>query len=429
MQNVVGLTDTAFLGRVGVVELGACGLGVLWYFAFSLVSSGLSTGVQIMTANRVGRTETKSVGRVVDHAMILGLAVGLALLVWFRWITPLIFERIIVSEAVRAGAIDFIRIRGLDAFFIFGIMILRGFFNGVERNRIIMVSTFVLAATNVILNYGLIFGRLGMPKMGLEGAAWASVIAQITGFFVLFFYVYYRGLHREYRVFRLHFFRPRDYRKSVFRELIKISTPVGIQHIFSVLSFFLFIKLIETRGELALAASEVAKNLYIMFMITTWGFATAAGTFVGNLMGQNRPQDVWPTIRRVTWTSMAVGCSISLLLVVFPEAFLRVYTHDASVVAVAKPLCYLFASALALYSFGGVFLYSVIATGAAKVGMYIEITIIALYCAYMVVAHAMAVSLPVFWITEPIYFGTMALLAWAYLRSRKWERYLTPKPA
>jgi Na+-driven multidrug efflux pump len=82
---------------------------------------------------------------------------------------------------------------------------------------------------------------------------------------------------------------------------------------------------------------------------------------------------------------------------------------------------------LAFYAFGGVYLTSVIATGAAKVGMYIELVIIVVYCAYMLAAHAYGVSLPVFWLTEPLYFSTMAFLSWLYLRSGHWRRYLQPK--
>ncbi|MCS7087003.1 MAG: hypothetical protein NZ534_13095, partial [Bacteroidia bacterium] len=78
---------------------------------------------------------------------------------------------------------------------------------------------------------------------------------------------------------------------------------------------------------------------------------------------------------------------------------------------------------VALYSLGGVFLYAVVAAGAAKIGMYIEIVITAVYCAYMLAAHAADVSLPVFWFTEPIYFSCMAILSWAYLKSGRWKAY------
>ncbi|MEG1545907.1 MAG: MATE family efflux transporter, partial [Bacteroides sp.] len=187
-QNVINVTDTAFLGRVGEVELGASAMGGLFYICIFTIAFGFSTGSQIMIARRNGEGRFADVGPVMIQGILFlfvmaGLLFGLS-----RSFAPSIMRVLISSDKILDATMEFIDWRIYGFFFSFINVMFRALYIGITRTKVLTINAVVMALTNVVLDYIFIFGKCGLPAMGIKGAAIASVIAEASS--ILFFVIY-----------------------------------------------------------------------------------------------------------------------------------------------------------------------------------------------------------------------------------------------
>lgn len=176
-QTFLGITDTAFLARVGEIELGSSAIGGVFYFVLVMVGMGFGIGSQILMARKAGANDQPAIGKIFDHSilLLLLLSVVLFILIWFSG--HFIFKQIIQSPLIVLGANEFLNYRIWGIFFVMIAMAFRAFYVGISQTRIITYSAIVMAALNILLDYLLIFGNYGFPKMGIAGAGLASAIS------------------------------------------------------------------------------------------------------------------------------------------------------------------------------------------------------------------------------------------------------------
>ena len=174
-QNIINFTDTAFLGRVGEIALGAGAIGGLFYLAVIMLGLGFGTGAQIIIARRLGEGKFKDIGEIVIHTIIFLTFLAILIFILLKYVSVDLLRFSIDSTAIYTDSIAFLDIRAYGIFFAFINMAFRSFYVGIAKTKVITYTTLVLAAVNIFLDYGLIFGNLGMPEMGIRGAALASV--------------------------------------------------------------------------------------------------------------------------------------------------------------------------------------------------------------------------------------------------------------
>ena len=189
-QNVINVTDTAFLGRVGEVELGAAAMGGLFYICAYTLAFGFSTGSQIVMARRNGEKQYTEVGPVMIQGIAFLLLLAAFMFTLSRLFAGDILNLLISSDQVRNATIEFLDWRVFGFFFSFVNVMYRALYVGITRTKVLTLNAVLMAITNVILDYILIFGHLGFPAMGIKGAAIASVIAE--GVSIVFFVIYTR---------------------------------------------------------------------------------------------------------------------------------------------------------------------------------------------------------------------------------------------
>ncbi|MEG2514827.1 MAG: MATE family efflux transporter, partial [Bacteroidaceae bacterium] len=158
-QNVINVTDTAFLGRVGEVELGASAMGGLFYICIFTIAFGFSTGSQIMIARRNGEGRFADVGPVMIQGILFlfvmaGLLFGLS-----RSFAPSIMRVLISSDKILDATIEFIDWRIYGFFFSFINVMFRALYIGITRTKVLTINAVVMALTNVVLDYIFIFGK------------------------------------------------------------------------------------------------------------------------------------------------------------------------------------------------------------------------------------------------------------------------------
>ena len=156
-----------------------------------------------------------------------------------------------------------------------------------------MIETIFLLIVNGLLNYALIFGKWGLPAMGIAGSALASTIAEALGAIVFLLYLYFDKKITYLRIFA----KPRIEFKLI-RDQFNLAAPIVAQNFVSLGAWFVFFAIIEDMGERALAISNLVRVVYLILSIPTWGFSSATNTIVGNLMGQGNFLSILPRDRK-----------------------------------------------------------------------------------------------------------------------------------
>lgn len=416
-QNIISLTDTIFLGRVGEVEQGACGLISIYYTVFVMMGLGLSRGGQILIARRTGQDNPTAIGFITYNLLYAEILLACCMFIFLQFISPTIIWLFIKSPEIYNASLQFLYFRSFGIFFsLFG-FVLMSLYTGIGRTKVIAGVTVTLCLTNLILNYGLVLGNFGLPKMSIAGAGLASTIAEIVATIVGVLYVIF---DKNIKKFNIHSFNPIDW--QLIKHLLTISVPLVVQYLIGLGSWFVFFSLIEKMGERQLAVSIVLKIIYSFFSIPAWSFASAANSLVSNLMGQNKHRVVKTAIYRTSVLSLVVTLVMCLILMIFPETVLTIFTDQEAVRIDALPVLFVLVTVILGCSVATVIFNGIMGTGATKVSLLIEVVAVIIYLFYTyIVIKVLGLGLTHAWAAEFLYWVLLAVFSWFYLQSDKWK--------
>lgn len=243
-QNVINITDTAFLGRVGEVALGASAMGGLYYICIFTVAFGFSAGSQIIIGRRNGERRYEAVGPVVLQGTLFLLVLAAVCFVASRLWGERMMGVMVSSDELRRATMEYLDWHIYGFFFAFTSVMFRALFVGITRTRVLTLASVVMSVVNVVLDYLLIFGHAGLPRLGIAGAAIASVVAEAAS--VLFLAVYTRLTvdRRRYGLDRL-----RRFDLRLIRQVLSISGFTMLQYFVSMSTYFIFFLAVERLGQ------------------------------------------------------------------------------------------------------------------------------------------------------------------------------------
>jgi putative MATE family efflux protein len=416
-QNFINVTDTAFLGRLGEVELGAGAIGGVFYLTIIMFGYGLSVGTQIIVARREGEGKHRHVGRVMEHSFAALVVIGALMFILMKFLSPLFFSLIISSKQILFASNEFIQMRAWGVVFAFINMGFNAFYIGTSNTRVITWSTVSMALVNIVLDYILIFGKFGFPELGLKGAAIASFCAEIS---VSVFFVWYTLSHTDLKKYRLFYFR--GFNLSILTRIGRISVPVMFQNFLSLAVWFVFFVFVEQLGETQLAVSNIIRSVYVILMIPIWGFAAASSTLVSFLIGQGREQHVLPVIYKTAGLCFLMVSGFVLLIIFMPVGIVSLYTNDEALISASLPVLNVVSGTVICFGFAMVFFNGLSGTGKTNVTLIIELIVVAVYliAAYLLTS-VFKLSIARVWTVEYLYAVALFLLSFIYLKSGKWK--------
>ena len=416
-QNFINVTDTAFLGRLGEVELGAAAIGGVFYLTIIMVGYGLSVGSQIIVARREGEGKHRHVGRVMEHSFVVLLFLSFIMFAIMKFFSPGFFLQIISSDRIYAATNDFIQWRSYGVFFAFINLGFNAFYIGTSNTRVITWSTVFMACFNIFLDYVLIFGKLGFPELGIKGAAIASFCAEIS---VSVFFIWYTLRFTDLKKYRLFYFR--RFNLNILSRITRISVPVMFQNFLSLAVWFVFFVFVEQLGETQLAVSNIIRSVYIILMIPIWGFAAASSTLVSFLIGQGRHNQVLPVIYKIAWLCFLMVLGFVILIVLMPFQVLSIYTTDINLIEASLPVLNVVSGSVISFAFAMVFFNGLSGTGKTQISLLIEILVVT---AYLFIAYTFTniLGLSVAWVWTVEFFYSLALftLSFLYLKYGNWK--------
>jgi putative MATE family efflux protein len=412
------ITNNIFLGGLGQEALGIAGITGVYYLIFAVVGHGLNNGLQALISRRAGENRIDEIGRLFTQGIYISFGFA-ALGIVFTWfVAPMILKFSLHDPERVAIAVRFLNIRILGLPFLYVYQMRNALLVGTNQTRYLILGTATEAVVNVFFDYTLIYGKLGLPQMGFNGAAIASIISEIAGLVVLFMVLRYKGISKQ-----LNLFKSWNFERSNSKLILVQSSPLIAQHAISIISWEFFYILIEHHGARDLAVSNTMRNMFGFFGCFTWAFAATANTMVSNVIGQNKQELVIPLIKKIMIWSVGFATIVCLILNLYPHAFLSIYGQGEDFIQAGIPVLRVVSLALVLMSVSVVWMNAVTGSGNSSMNLATEFVAIIFYCIYVYTTlEKMQLPITWGWGSEWIYWTTILIPSLWYMQSGKWKK-------
>jgi multidrug resistance protein, MATE family len=313
-HTFVQFIDNIMVGQLGTAELAAVSLGNSFVFVAMSLGIGFSTAITPLIAEADGSGKTDRVGKIFIHGLILCVFLSLILSFSTLFSEPLLAKMgqpkdvvVLAQQYLFWVSLSLIPVIAFQGF--------RQFCDGLSYTQPAMYATLIGNLINVCLNYFLIFGYGGFPKMGVEGAAIGTLISRIIMFVLIALYV---SSSQKFRVYLNNFFRFKISLK-LFRKIISLGLPSALQMFFEVIFFTSAVWMSGLLGKNPQASNQIALNLSSMTYMIAFGLGVAAMIRVGNQKGKND----FVELRRIGFSCFFLVLILDLIFCLF---FLT--THD-----------------------------------------------------------------------------------------------------
>lgn len=418
MEQLIGMTDTAYLGRVGEVELGAAALGGIAYVVVFMLGLGFSIGVQIIIGRRNGEGAYATIGSVFYHGLFFLLLLSLVLVAFVFFFGDRLMDSLISSPEIASASDVYLTWRMAGIPFAFITLVFRAFYIGTTNTRTLTLNSLVMVLSNVVFNYVLIFGKFGFPALGIQGAAIGSALAEIVSFLFFLVYTSRRIDCAKYALNAM----PR-FRFGILKNVFDLSVWIMIQNFLSLGTWFIFFLAIEHLGQHDLAATNIIRNVSAFTFMTLVAFGSTISTLVSNFIGQGNDDSVMPMIHRVMKLTFLILVPVILLIATFSYNVLNIFTDDAALIRHAQGALYVLLSSYVFSTPAQLCLHAVSGSGNTKAALAMESVSLLIYTVYVFVAifHFRS-SLPVCWLSEFVYSIPISSLAYFYMRRGFWRK-------
>ena len=416
-QTIINFTDTAFLGRLGVVALGASMLAGLFYYVFTTIAMGFAIGIQIIIARRYGEGNYKRIGVIFEHGSLFVMILGLLLLSVLYFFSDRLLLWLIDSDNIYAASLDYIKYRQFGIVFVCFNYLYRALYVGISNTKVITYSTIIMAVVNIVLDYCLIFGRCGFPEMGIGGAALASFCAEVSAFIFFTIYSYVTLRKKEYEMFKLH-----KLEGELMGRILKVSTPTMVQRLFSFSVWFVFFVLIEKMGETATGISSIVRSVYMILITPCFAFATTTNTDVSRPIGEGRADEVHSAILKILKNCLYCTIPIMILVSIFPLQMARIYTDDLNLAQLVIPSIYVICLGTIFQGIGNAYFEAVSGTGNTSAALYLETGILVLYVAFVWGMTHYTTRVELVWLAEILYGVLLGIFCGIYIKRANWNK-------
>jgi multidrug resistance protein, MATE family len=411
------LINSIFLGHSNDKEsLGNAGITGVFYLIFAVAGHGLNNAMQTVFSKNAGSGNPEKFKTILSQGIRISLLFAAIGILFTYFIAPSIM-RLIADPVSFPQEMSFLRIRILGLPFLYLFQMGNAFLVASLNSRFLMIAFVFEAGMNILFDYLLIFGHGGFTAMGFNGAAVASVIAEFSGMAIVLAVLVITGLKKKYGLL-VSF----SYKKDVYNEILKVSLPLVGQYVISVTTWLIFFLLLESRGHVAKAISNVMRNVFGLAGVFVWAFAATSNTMVGNLMGQKREADILPAIKRIMLWSIGFCCIPVAVLNIFPEVFFSLFGQKQEFITEGISVIRMVSLGMILMSIANIWLNGVTGTGKTKMNLAIELVSITMYLLYtyyfMKVNY---ISLAIAWSNEFVYWTCIFVISFWYLRSGKWK--------
>jgi putative efflux protein, MATE family len=343
LYMMIGVFDTMMVGQYGGnIAVSSVGLSTETINTFTniFISVGISVAVTSLVARRIGAKEHESAERYASLGFAAGVFIAFCISALLFAFSENILSIAGASNEVILYGTTYMRIVSIGIFFNMLMNIMNAILRGYGNTRIPLIGSLIINLINIALDYLLIFGKLGLPSMGVRGAAIATVIGQLAGFIFICFYMIKKS---EVKI-RLHYIT--ELKAHSIKELFKLSIPSSMQEGAFSISRLMSTFIIMRTGTIAFASNQIATSLESISFMPGWGFAIAATALTGRKIGEKN----YKKAREYAYTSIILGTFVMLLCALifslFPGFLVRLFINESETEVIRLGSMCLMAAAL-----------------------------------------------------------------------------------
>lgn len=414
-QNVLNLVDTAMVGALGPEALAGVGMVSFLMFLSVAALTALSSAVQALASRRFGAGDHARTALPLNAGLLLSLVVGIPLTGLLLVSAESMLAAVLDDPAVIAQGVPYFQARTLAVAFVGMNFSYRGYFAAVNQTQFYLRTLLIMHAINIVLSYGLIFGRFGLPALGTQGAGLGTAISIVVGTLIYTL--------TAWRHARPHGFLSVRPGAEQIRGLLRLGGPSCVQQVLFAGGFVTLFWIIGQVGTPELAVSNVLINLTLLAVLPGMAFGIASASLVGQALGAQDPEDAhrwaWDVIRLASW----VFGTLCAVMVFLPGPVLMLFLHDPQLVAMGRLPLQLIGAGMVVDGAGLILMQALLGAGAARVVMLVGVGfqwLLFLPAAWLA-GPVMGYGLVVIWLLMMAYRGLQTgVLVWVWQR-RKWQ--------
>ncbi|MFY2556150.1 MATE family efflux transporter [Corallococcus terminator] len=424
LQTAYSFINAIWVGRfLGTEALAVVTVSFPVVFVLFSIGMGLTMATSILVSQNYGARRMDELRKVVDSSTVLIYSLGVVLTLLGEWLAPSILTLMDTPKEIHAEAVSYLRIFLLSMPLGFGLFLTRSLLQGVGDSKTPLYFQAGSVLLTTVLDPVLMFGWLGLPKLGLNGTAWATVVSQLLALVTLLIYLRMKDVPVAPRRPRLAHLGP------ITLKTLRIGVPAAVQQSLVSIGMVFVTGLVNGFGEVATAAFGAASRIDQIAFMPAMTFGMAISTLAGQNLGAGRDDRVQEIFKWGCLLSGGVTLVISAVAVTFPEALLRIFVTDPAVITPGVTYLHIVGGTYVLFAL--IFVSNGIINGAGRTLITTAFSLLSLWVVRVPVAYWLSRrmgSVTGVWIAMALSFGVSLVVSMAYYFSGRWRRPLIKKP-
>lgn len=371
ISTSVNIIDTVMISSLGEASVASIGVANQYFFLFNMTLSGLTGGAGLFISQFFGKNDANNIKKVTGLNVLLGIILGLLF-----FVPAFIFPKFIIhffsydTEVVNL-CIEYFSIIA----FCYPLIAVSTVFSmgsrSIRNPKLGMICSAVALISNIILNYGLIFGNLGLPALGVRGAAIATVIARFIEFSLLIGYVYI--VKKDY-VLKFTIKNLKSIDKQFINTFFEKSTPILLNDSGWAIGTVLYSVAYAKAGTSAIAASQIATSTGNFFIMTAVCVAIGASIMLGNELGADNKEVAIDYAKKFSKIVFIVGTLFGILLILNIPTLLKMFSVSDNLAPDIIKIFVIMGLLMGLKSFNTLLIIGILRSGGdTKYSLFLEL--------------------------------------------------------
>ena len=362
MQSLItsslNMLDTMMIGKIGELELASVGIANQYYFLFSLLTNAIPIGSGVLIAQLWGKKDTLNIKRTLSRSLFYNIILTLGFMILGLSLPGKIMSIFSNDPAVINIGIDYLKIVVISYLFTSITFTFASGLRSIGNTKLPMWGSFIGLIVNGVLNAILIFGLFGAPKMGIKGAAMATLIARIVEFIIVVGAVYLKV-----DVLKLRFKDMLELSKSLSETLNKVTLPIFLNESCWAFGNITYTAIYASIGTSAAASIQICSTVMNLFMIVAFGLANAAVVIIGNEIGANREDEAISASKKISSLSVKISIVLAIVLALLAKPIVSFFNVSAEVKMAAQYILYIYALVMVFKVYNAVMIVGILRGG------------------------------------------------------------------
>lgn len=314
-QSVVlinGMIDLAFIGPYGTDAIAAVSIANALCAALFNFLEGFRLGTTVLIAQASAANDAPKATAVINAGLFLVAVIGIIFIAFAPYISNAVYT-IAGDEQLKYYGTDYLQVWLWALPLILFSYVLVGLFRGLRDTTTPLYSTLVICLLNIFFDYLFVYGGFAFPRLGVKGAAWGTLLANLTGLLIIVNLALRNPLTRQYIHLRQSFFKQ-------VPEYISLAVDLGLNTGFTLLALLVFVCIIKPLGASALAVHQITLQVFNFAYLPALGFLITASIIIPQLLENHQECLLLPTVSRICKMSFSVILATSSLIFIFSAA-------------------------------------------------------------------------------------------------------------